>query len=595
MALSLSTLGQFALPQANINSDITPQLAALGKALKDAQDKQEASQLLSKLGQTAPAQQPASGGGLLSSLGQSLGITSQPPPQQDTQSSAPVSNATVPNDSNALPGQVGMNLALADRTQDFIQDNPGTYMSSGVRSIADQQRLYDNRASNPNPVAVPGTSKHERGLAVDIGGMTPDQRATLAQYGLGQPVANDAPHVELAPDQQPQSPVRVASNASAVPTATAAATPGANISNADLAAMMQNPYTRDIATAIWKQRMSGKQFSPQVVNGRLVAFNPQTGQATDATPAGMPSGYRPATAAEKDAFGVGQDEPIIIGPDGKPQLLDTSKTEKNGGLVNVAAGGAVFDPKTRQPVFQNSGGPGLSDSTINLMADQYIAGDKTVLQNIGRGTQGAADLRSLRNRIAERASARGLDGPAIAQGMIDYVGDTARERTAATQEGRMAPASYEAQGAIDLGRAASQAVPRTNWVPVNRAIQAYQKNTSDPALRAFGAANTTIINTYARAINPNGVGTVADKEHAREMLSTADGPEAYNAVLNQLSKEIEIAHQSPATARDAFKRERAQRTGNQAAQPSVQEGMTATNPQTGQKIVFQGGQWQPAQ
>lgn len=592
MAISLSSIGQFALPQANINSDVTPQLAALGKALKDAQDKQEAAQLLSKLGQTAPAQQqPASGGGLLSSLGQSLGLSS---PQQPAQPTATVNNATVPNDSNAVPGTVGMSQRLADLSQDFIQDNPGTYLSSGLRSTADQQRLYDNRASNPNPVAVPGTSKHERGLAVDIGGMSPDQRATLAQYGLAQPVANDAPHVELAPGEQtPQQPVQVASNSAGVPTASAA--PGANISNADLAAMMQNPLTRDLGVAIWKQRMSGKQFSPQVVNGRLVAFNPQTGQATDATPAGMPSGYRPATAAEKDAFGVGQDEPIIIGPDGKPQLLNTSKTEKNGGLVNVAAGGAVFDPKTRQPVFQNNGGPGLSDSTINVMADQYLAGDKTVLQNIGRGTQGAADLRSLRNRIAERASARGLDGPAIAQGMIDYVGDTARERTAATQEGRMAPASYEAQGAIDLGRAASNAVPRTNWVPVNKAIQAYQKNTSDPALRAFGAANTTIINTYARAINPNGVGTVADKEHAREMLSTADGPDAYNAVLNQLSKEIEIAHQSPATARGAFKRERAQRTGAQQAQPSIQEGMTATNPQTGQKIIFQGGQWQPAQ
>lgn len=132
-------------------------------------------------------------------------------------------------------------------------------------------------------------------------------------------------------------------------------------------------------------------------------------------------------------------------------------------------------------------------------------------------------------------------------------------------------------------------------MPVNKAIQAYQKNTSDPALRAFGAANTTIINTYARAINPNGVGTVADKEHAREMLSTADGPDAYNAVLDQLSKEIEIAHQSPATARGAFKSERAQRMGAQSSPGSIQEGATATNPQTGQRIIYRGGQWQPAQ
>lgn len=105
---------------------------------------------------------------------------------------------TVPNDDNAMPGQVGMDMRLADASQDFIQDHPNTYMSSGVRSTADQQRLYDNRANNPNPVARPGTSNHERGMAIDIGGMTPDQRAMLPQYGLAQPVPNDPPHVELA-------------------------------------------------------------------------------------------------------------------------------------------------------------------------------------------------------------------------------------------------------------------------------------------------------------------------------------------------------------------------------------------------------------
>jgi hypothetical protein len=39
---------------------------------------------------------------------------------------------------------------------------------SGYRSYASQAALYANRANNPNPVAVPGTSKHEQGLAVDL-------------------------------------------------------------------------------------------------------------------------------------------------------------------------------------------------------------------------------------------------------------------------------------------------------------------------------------------------------------------------------------------------------------------------------------------
>lgn len=125
-------------------------------------------------------------------------ITGQPS-VQSLGAPAPIATGpTIPNDANAFPGQAGMDARLADRSQDFIQDNPGTYLSSGVRSTADQARLYADRANNPNPVAAPGTSRHERGLAIDIGSMTPDQRAMLPQYGLAQPVANDPPHVELA-------------------------------------------------------------------------------------------------------------------------------------------------------------------------------------------------------------------------------------------------------------------------------------------------------------------------------------------------------------------------------------------------------------
>lgn len=39
---------------------------------------------------------------------------------------------------------------------------------SGLRSRADQQRLWDQRHTNPYPVAPPGTSRHELGQAVDV-------------------------------------------------------------------------------------------------------------------------------------------------------------------------------------------------------------------------------------------------------------------------------------------------------------------------------------------------------------------------------------------------------------------------------------------
>lgn len=136
-----------------------------------------------------------------------------------TPQTSPVASGgpTVPNDGNAMPGTVGMNLKLADRTQDFIQDNPGTSLSSGVRTPQQQAALYANRANNPNPVAPPGSSLHETGNAADISGMTPEQRAILPQYGLAQPVANDAPHVELAPGQGGGQPSAAPATTAGVP------------------------------------------------------------------------------------------------------------------------------------------------------------------------------------------------------------------------------------------------------------------------------------------------------------------------------------------------------------------------------------------
>jgi hypothetical protein len=525
-------------PAQAFTPDITPTLANLVNTINQGQQRQEVAQTLASLkpgpnGQIDPTPLLKSGNMSLAQLG--LGILNKQNENAaataaiqaafgggPAQSSPAVSGPTVPNDSNAIPGTVGMNQRLADLSQDFIQDNPNTYQSSGVRTPQQQAVLYADRANNPNPVAAPGTSLHERGLAVDIGGMTPEQRAQLPQYGLSQPVANDPVHVQLAGGDT-SSPV--ATNGGAT--------------REQIAALAANPATRPLAIQLLKTKLSG--------------------------------GSRPMTAAEKQAYGLSEDQPAQIDANGKVSLLNEQQ-EKNGGLMNVAAGGTVFDPKTRKPVFQSSTGASLDSPTLNMMADQYLAGDRTVLQNLGRGAQGAANLVALRQTIQQRANAQGLDGNAISQRMIDYVGDTSRERTAATQEGRMAPAGIEAQGAIDLARTASSKVWRTTFVPVNVALQAYEKNTGDPNLRAFGASNTTVINTYARAINPNGVGTVADKEHAREMLSTADSPAAYEAVLNQLSREIEMAHVSPSQARAGFKQERAGRLAGAATPPAPKVG-----------------------
>ena len=65
-------------------------------------------------------------------------------------------------------------------------------VNSAYRTIAQQLLLYNDRSNNSNPVAPPGTSNHQTGLAIDI----EDPRgweSYLMRYGWN-PLANDPPH-----------------------------------------------------------------------------------------------------------------------------------------------------------------------------------------------------------------------------------------------------------------------------------------------------------------------------------------------------------------------------------------------------------------
>jgi hypothetical protein len=65
---------------------------------------------------------------------------------------------------------------------------------SGYRSPARQQALWERRASNPYPVARPGRSLHERGLAIDVPrGFVDDLLGVADRAGLCQPLPRTDP------------------------------------------------------------------------------------------------------------------------------------------------------------------------------------------------------------------------------------------------------------------------------------------------------------------------------------------------------------------------------------------------------------------
>jgi D-alanyl-D-alanine carboxypeptidase len=65
---------------------------------------------------------------------------------------------------------------------------------SGLRTYEQQRALWERRASNPYPVARPGSSDHERGRAVDVArGSVPAVLAVAAAAGLCQPLPERDP------------------------------------------------------------------------------------------------------------------------------------------------------------------------------------------------------------------------------------------------------------------------------------------------------------------------------------------------------------------------------------------------------------------
>jgi LAS superfamily LD-carboxypeptidase LdcB len=75
------------------------------------------------------------------------------------------------------------------------------HITSGLRTYAEQMRLWNSRGSNPYPVARPGTSRHETGRAADVTINGRDIQSVISASELRaaglNPLAGDSVHVEL--------------------------------------------------------------------------------------------------------------------------------------------------------------------------------------------------------------------------------------------------------------------------------------------------------------------------------------------------------------------------------------------------------------
>lgn len=195
----------------------------------------------------------------------------------------------------------------------------------------------------------------------------------------------------------------------------------------------------------------------------------------------------------------------------------------------------------------------LDKDTLDLMADQYLAGDKSVAAGLGYGNVGAQNRGALRKAIFDKAKEQGLSGADIASRLAEYAGITAGERTAGVRTAQVGMAASEADKMADLVREASDNVPRTQFHGANKALIAFEEQTGGVEVRKLGASINSFINAYARAVSPSGVPTVTDKEHAREILTSADTQEQLDGIIDQMHKEMAAAKGAPGAVRSELR------------------------------------------
>ena len=219
----------------------------------------------------------------------------------------------------------------------------------------------------------------------------------------------------------------------------------------------------------------------------------------------------------------------------------------------------------------------LSPQALDFMARQALAGDTSVYQNLGRGMQGARNLVLLREKVQQLASGQKISPAELSTRGAEYQGLKAGERVLGGRTATFGMAVNEAMQMADLVTQASKNFPRGQYPLANIALRSYETQTGDPNVVKFGAALNSFINAYARAISPTGVPTVADKEHARQMLNTTQTDEQVNAVIQQLKLEMEAAGRAPGMVRQEF-RKGMMGTEPPVKPPATRQGQTPYTP-----------------
>jgi hypothetical protein len=224
-------------------------------------------------------------------------------------------------------------------------------------------------------------------------------------------------------------------------------------------------------------------------------------------------------------------------------IQTTGMTNATSRAINAANIGKDYRVAGLNPDGSDPNGTvgGLTPNAIDNAAKRYNF-DGTLPPSIGRGTQGARDLRAIQNRAAELNAAPPDDASGGRAGQMANKADSAAF-TQLTKQQQMA-SSFErtANANADLALGLSKKMDRTGIPLINAGIQAWRTGTGSPEATQFAAANETFVNEYAKIMSGgmgNGPVTDSARNKAHTLLTTSMTPQQYEGNVKLLQTEMQ--------------------------------------------------------
>jgi hypothetical protein len=240
-------------------------------------------------------------------------------------------------------------------------------------------------------------------------------------------------------------------------------------------------------------------------------------------------------------------------PEGNPNRKLYDQQINDLGAAAAASRGNLKVAQDRLAAELSTGN--LTPATVDFIAETYR--QTGTLPPLGMGPRAAA----LRSKVLERAAELSMAGnvsaadaaASVKGNKAELAGLTAGQRTAGTQIANVQIAANEANKMIEVAKPYVAAVNPTDYPMLNAAGNYVARNTGDANVVGLATSLNSLVNVYARAINPRGVATVSDKNHAREIINTAMSSGQLNEAFKVMGLEMNAALASGPETRAAMR------------------------------------------